>query len=114
MNEKLSNIDNILKRVAAYDQQAKQEQTVSTNAITATKAANINAAIDHIKHGRFIVGSFSADLGLSFSETPAVHFDSGSARKECKRLAAMHPGKLFLFVKLSGAEMMPTVQSVSV
>ena len=115
------NVDKLLKDIMNLPpQEAKQEAVQELASIAKApkqavdKVYNINSAIDHIKNRRFIVGSFSADLGLSFSETPAIHFDAAAARSECRRLARMNPGKLYLFVQLVGAEMVPTVQAVSV
>jgi hypothetical protein len=66
-----------------------------------------------VKGKQYIVGSFSAG-GISFSATPVLHPDAVSARKECKRLAAMNPGKAYLFVQLSGAELVPTTPVISI
>ena len=78
------------------------------------KAYKLDQVIENIKAGDYIVGSFSADSGLSFSATPALHSTAEAARAECKRLARISPGKLYIFVMLTGAEMVPTVTSVSV
>lgn len=78
------------------------------------KAYNLNNVIDHIKAGQYMVGSFTPSKGLSFSATPAIHNTEASARKECYRLAQVNPGSLYLFVKLCGGEMVPTVSNVSV
>lgn len=79
-----------------------------------TQIDGIQAVISAVKSGGFIVGSFSPTMGLSFSATSVVHVDATDARKECKRLAALNPGKMFLFVRVTGAEMVPTTPTISV
>ena len=71
-------------------------------------------AINHTRNGRYIVGSVSTSGSLSFAENPAVQYTAADARTECKRLARLNPGKLFIFVKLSGAELVPVQSAVSV
>lgn len=74
----------------------------------------ISAVIDSIKKGHFIVGSYTDAAGVSFSSRALIYTDATSARAECKRLASFHPGKLFMFVKLSGAELLPVSTSLSI
>ena len=56
----------------------------------------------------YIVGSVSEAGYISFNTNPVLHSSPNSARTECKRLAGLSPGKLFVFVRLVGAEMVPT------
>lgn len=58
--------------------------------------------------GRFIVGSYQENTGLSFTHSPVVHGTPGEARAECARLAKLNPGKAFIFVQLCGGEHLPT------
>lgn len=75
---------------------------------------NINEAASHVKLGGYLVGSYTPAMGLSFSSSPVVHSSPEDARAECRRLAKLNPGKMYLFVKLSGAEYVPTVQAISI
>ena len=75
---------------------------------------NMNDVIDYVRKGGYIVGSFNPQLGVSFSVTPVVHGDPASARAECKRLAQANPGNMFMFLKLTGAELVPSTTSVSI
>lgn len=81
---------------------------------TTIKSSNSNkimnqiSLISAIKIRSFIVGSQDPVTGsISFAAHPATHSTSSAARTECKRLAAMSPGKLYLFVELVGAELVP-------
>jgi hypothetical protein len=71
-------------------------------------------ALDQIREGGFIVGSIDANAIISFSGVPRIHTTATDARTECKRLAAMYPGKAFIFVKLAGAELVPQATPVSI
>lgn len=64
-------------------------------------------AIKQVKNGTYIIGSVEANGLVSFSATPSIQYNSQNARAECKHLAAINPGTLFIFVKLSGGEMVP-------
>jgi hypothetical protein len=84
------------------------------NLMNNEKITDQEAAVNHIRQGRFIVGSVDASGSMSFSANPTVQYTSMDARRECARLARLNPGKLFIFVKLSGAELVPTQKAVSV
>jgi hypothetical protein len=71
-------------------------------------------AINAIRNQHYIVGSVSAQGSFSFSATPVVQYTVADARQECKRLANQNPGKLFVFVKLQGAELIPTTPTLSI
>jgi hypothetical protein len=71
-------------------------------------------ALDQIREGGFIVGSIDTNASVSFSSVPRIHPTATEARAECKRLAAIHPGKAFIFVKLAGAELVPQATPVSI
>lgn len=79
-----------------------------------TNLDSLNELLGAVRASQFIVGSFSADKGLSFSANPVFHNSPTTARTECKRLASIYPGKAFIFVKVAGAELIPTVQSISI
>lgn len=71
-------------------------------------------ALNSVRAGNFIVGSIDTAGMLSFNSSPATHNSATSARQECARLAKIYPGKAFVFVKLSGAELVPVAQTVSI
>lgn len=75
-----------------------------------TQAAFISA----VKCTAYIVGSVANDGALSFSSAPVIHASSREARTECARLARLSPGKLYIFVQLSGGEMVPTSHTISI
>ena len=98
----------------------KDWQRITYNLMVINELDNMNTtihtqtdAISAIRAKQFIIGSISANGGISFSLTPAVHNTATEARKECKRLAQLSSGKMYFFVQLSGAEMVP-VTSVSI
>lgn len=66
-----------------------------------------NDFIEATKCGAYIVGSVSPDGALSFSSNPAVHGGAQAARAECSRLSDLNPGKLYIFVKLTGGQIRP-------
>ncbi len=66
-----------------------------------------NEAIQAIKSQFYIVGSVDSSGNLSFSSNPVIQASVPSARAECKRLASITPGKMYVFVKLCGAELVP-------
>jgi len=71
------------------------------------------SATQAIKNQLFIVGSISSSGDVSFNPNPAIHLCASDARLECKRLAVNTPGKLYVFVKLAGAEMSPIASTIS-
>ena len=71
-------------------------------------------SLDSVRNGMFIIGSVDALGAVSFASNPMVHADATTARAECKRLAGLNPGKAFIFVKLSGAELVPSQRSLSI
>ena len=73
-----------------------------------TKINDQTLAINAIKANAFIIGSVDSQGYLSFAATPTTHATAASARTECRRLAKTYPGKLYIFVQLTGAEMVPT------
>lgn len=74
-----------------------------------------DAAHKAVRNKHFIVGSYTPNTGISFSAEPVVHLYRPDARAECRRLAALNPGKTFLFVCLEGAEMtVPKPTSISI
>lgn len=70
--------------------------------------------IEATKCGAYIVGSVSADGALSFSSKPAVHNSPQAARAECSRLSDANPGKLYLFVRLTGGQIRPVSTPISI
>lgn len=78
-----------------------------------TKINSIETAVKNIKEGNFIVGSFDG-ANFSVSYKPAVHGTSASARQECDRLARANPGKMYVFLQLKGAELVPQTPRMSI
>jgi hypothetical protein len=72
------------------------------NQITITNESALHTTI---RNKQYIIGSFHPTTGISFSKAPAVQYSAIQARAECKRLAKLHPGKTFVFVRLDGGEM---------
>lgn len=70
--------------------------------------ATQNAVIEAVRNTNYLVMSVDTYGVVSVSPRPAAHDCVLSARKESKRLAIIYPGKLFIIVKLQGAEMVPT------
>lgn len=71
------------------------------------KMTNQNHALNSVRNGGFIICSIDKSGNLSFALNPIVHSDANAARAECRRLAGINRGKAFIFVKLSGAELVP-------
>jgi transaldolase len=71
------------------------------------------SALEAVRAGALIIGTIDKQGSVSFAADPVVHSDATAARAECKRLAQRNPGKAFVFVKLIGAEMVPT-NSISI
>lgn len=69
--------------------------------------------LTNIPKGIFMIGSVDTQGVVSFSPNPVLHPTTETARAECKRLAMNNPGKAFIFVKVSGAELMPVTRPVS-
>lgn len=64
-------------------------------------------AISAVKSQFYIVGSVDSSGNVSFSANPILQGSVTSARAECKRLASITPGKMYVFVKFCGAELVP-------
>lgn len=73
------------------------------NQVIRTQAQAINC----IRDGKYIIVSVGANGDFSMSVSPAAHTNAISARAECQRLAKLNPGKMFTFMKLTGAELVP-------
>ena len=108
MNEELLNCADSTRR-DFYDNVFKIINKEPINELQIMDKINTQQeAIQQVKNGTYIIGSVGANGLVSFSATPSIQYNSQNARAECKRLAAISPGKLFIFVKLSGGEMVPT------
>ena len=109
-DEKLEQFNDILAalnlpRIEVTDKPKYTLRKEGTQIVDRTKQ---EAALDQVRQGGFIVGSIDTIGSISFSSNPVVHSTATQARAECARLARIHPGKAFVFVKLAGAEMVPT------
>ena len=70
---------------------------------------------DTVRNKQYIVGSYVDGTGVSFSNTPTIQYSAMQARAECRRLAKLHPGKTFFYVRFEGAEMtVPRPNTVSI
>ena len=108
MNDKptYNNIYELLNYINANAKQEKMEKTQKIN--------HQQLALDHVRANVYIVGSIDQNGSISFSANPMVHHNPQDARKECKRLASINTGKAFVFVRMVGAELVPTAQAVSI
>lgn len=80
-----------------------------------TKITNERIMHDSVRNKQYIIGSYTESGGISFAVTPTVQYTATQARAECKRLAKLHPGKTFMFVRLEGAEMtVPRPNTISI
>jgi len=80
-----------------------------------TKITNERIMHDSVRNKQYIIGSFIDGAGISFNPTPTVQYSIMQARAECRRLAKLHPGKTFVFVRFEGAEKVvpqPTIMSI--
>ena len=87
--------------------QAQQEKDyMQTNRrINATSRITSQALGEQaVKDNNYIVGSLDSAGALSFAANPTLHTNAHFARTECRRLAALSPGKTYVFVLLAGAE----------
>ena len=98
------------KLVPAYTNNLKENKMNYTNT---NKIGSTESAIKNIKEGNFIVGSFDG-TNFSISYQPAVHSTSAAARQECDRLARANPGKMYVFLQLKGAELVPQTPRMSI
>lgn len=88
--------------------------TLEVQKMTTIKISDQTSAISAIRGSNFIVGSVDASGNFSIASNPAIQYDAGAARTECKRLAWLTPGRLYFFTRFAGAEMVPTTPVVSI
>ena len=79
-----------------------------------TNSIAIQAAARNVQRGGVIIGSVDVNGTVSFASNPVIHLDNSAARVEAKRLSTQNPGKMFIMVKLVGAEYVPTANSISI
>ena len=75
--------------------------------------AQINA-ISATRGNNYVIMSCDSNGNMSMAANPVVHYASASARAECARLAKINPGKLFVYAKLAGGEMVPFSNTISI
>lgn len=80
----------------------KENEKVNTSLRTQSQA------VEAIRTGQYVVVSVGVNGDFSMASHPMPQSSASSARAECNRLARLNPGKLFTFLKFSGAEMIPT------
>jgi len=78
-----------------------------------TNLTNSNIETYVRKHS-YIVGSVSADDGLSIATAPVLHATIIEARAECQRLAKLNPGKNFIALQLGALERVAYQPNVSI
>ena len=73
-------------------------------------------AINAVRNQFYIIGSVANNGDLSFSASPTIHRTPQDARQECKRLASQNHGRVFVFVRLQGAELVlvPIASTISI
>ncbi len=86
-----------------YETINELESEVKMNDTLKTQAAAASA----IRTRGYIVGSISTDGAFSVSANPRPHTHESDARAECARLAKASPGRMYVMLKLAGAEMVP-------
>ena len=110
----------VYRFLAIYQQkQAKQyKEYMQTNTRRGTITSKIHSQLSGemaIKAQKCIVGSLDTLGNLSFAANPVLHDSTSQARAECKRLAALSPGKTYLYTVLAGAErVVPSPTTVSI
>ena len=77
------------------------------------KIHDLPSAIKNTTENNYVVGSFDG-MHFSVSGNPTIHTTSASARAECGRLANATPGKMYIFLQLKGAELVPQAPRVSI
>ena len=92
--------EDLLSRIRYYD---KTDFTLNMT----TKLNTQNDFIQAIKNRNYIIGSVTSTGTLSFADNPIKHTDPMSARAEVQRLSRLNRGKMYLFVELAGAELVP-------
>lgn len=87
-----------------YNQMQNMNDKIQTqaNAVSAVRGNNI------------VLMSCDSQGVMSMASSPAVHYTPASARAECARLAKINPGKLFVYAKLAGGEMVPFSNTISI
>lgn len=85
-----------------------KEQINELDSMTSNTIRTQVEAINATRAGQYVIMSVSSNGDFSMSVSPVPHANALLARAECQRLASINPGKLFVFVKLAGGEMVPT------
>ena len=77
------------------------------------KIHDLPSAIENTTENNYVVGSFDGTR-FSVSGNPTIHTTHASARAECSRLANATPGKMYIFMQLEGAELVPRAPRMSI
>lgn len=72
------------------------------------------SAINNTAENNYVVVSSFDGMRFSVSSNPIIHTTSASARAECDRLAKATPGKMYIFLQLKGAELVPQTPRMSI
>ena len=95
----------------------KYSKIIESNKMNTNRSVKQMNTLDkvtsNVRAGNFVVGSFDGAT-FSVSNTPVPHTTSHDARAECARLARLYPGKLFVFLQLKGAELIPSTPRMSI
>lgn len=79
-----------------------------------TKLTSQADAIQAVRTSGLFIGSVDASGNFSVASNPTIQLNGTEARAEAKRLAKTNPGKLFFIGQLRGAELVPTVATLSI
>lgn len=70
-----------------------------------TNKINCTSTLENATRGNnILIGSMDSSGVMSISANPTAHYNTVSARAECKRLAATNPGRSYVMLVLSGLE----------
>lgn len=79
-----------------------------------TKLTSQADAVQAVRASGLFIGSVDASGNFSMASNPTIQLNGTEARAEAKRLAKVNPGKLFFIGQLRGAELVPTVATLSI
>lgn len=79
-----------------------------------TKLTSQADAVQAVRASGLFIGSVDASGNFSVASNPTIQLNGTEARAEAKRLAKTNPGKMFFIGQLRGAELVPTVATLSI
>lgn len=81
---------------------------INQNTPTMNTMNTQSQVLDAVREHKYLVLTSDKEGDMSVAACPVAHTSEDSARKECRRLARISPGKAFIIVELAGAELIPT------